>query len=139
MIILDTNVVSETMRPAPDRTVVAWLDRQIEASIWITSVTVFDVRTGIEILPPSRRRAALSADFELFLDTFIHGRVIVFDTEAARADASLTADRKRNDRPGELRDTMIEGIAMATGASLATRNTRHFDDLTIALIDPWTA
>jgi predicted nucleic acid-binding protein len=139
MVILDTNVVSETMRPIPDQAVIAWLDRQAEASIWITSVTVLEIRTGIEVLPPSRRRLALSVDFERFLDSEIRGRVMAFDTEAARTAAKLTADRQRSGRPGDLRDSMIAGIAIATGASLATRNMRHFDDLPIALIDPWTA
>jgi hypothetical protein len=133
MIILDTNIVSETMRPTPDGAAVAWLDRQAEASIWITSATVFEVRTGIEILSPGRRRAGLSADFEQFLDSVIEGRVIAFDAEAPRTAARLTADRRRAGRLGELRDTMIAGIA------LATRNVRHFADLSITLIDPRTA
>ncbi|MDR3531347.1 MAG: type II toxin-antitoxin system VapC family toxin [Rhodopila sp.] len=137
MIILDTNVVSEVMRLTADPSVIAWLDNQAEGSIWITSATVLEVRTGIELLPPGRRRTTLSFDFERFLDTDIQGRVVAFDSDAAHATASITAARRRLGRPGELRDSMIAGIALSTGASLATRNTRHFDDLTIALIDPW--
>jgi toxin FitB len=139
MIILDTNVVSEMMRLASSEAVAGWLDRQDETSIWITSVTVLEVRTGIEVLPPGRRRDNLSADFERFLEAFIQGRVVAFDTGAARAAAKLTADRQRVGRSGEIRDTMIAGIALAAGASLVTRNTRHFDDLSIDLINPWTA
>jgi toxin FitB len=139
VIILDTNVVSELMRLTSNKAVVAWLDRQVEASIWITSVTVFEVRTGIEILPPSRRRTDLSADFEQYLEAEIQGRVVAFDARAARAAARLTADRQRAGRPGDLRDTMIAGIAVVADAMLATRNVRHFAGLSIAVIDPWSA
>jgi toxin FitB len=107
--------------------------------VWITSITVLEIRTGIEILPEARHRDTLSFDFERFLDTDIQSRMVAFDTEAARIAAAMTAGRRRAGRPGELRDTMIAGIAIACAATLATRNTRHFDDLSINLIDPWTA
>jgi predicted nucleic acid-binding protein len=137
MIILDTNVVSELMRRPAEPNVVAWLDHQIEDLIWITSITILEVRTGIELLSASRRRMSLSADFDKFLDIDINNRVITFDGKAAHATASLIAERRRRGQPGDLRDGMIAGIALATGASLATRNTRHFDDLAIELINPW--
>jgi predicted nucleic acid-binding protein len=137
MIILDTNVVSEMMRRESNKAVVAWLDQQIGSAIWITSVTELEVQTGIEILSPGRRKNELSEAFELFLASLIRGRVAAFDGRAARAAAKLTADRRRVGRPVDIHDTMIAGIALATGASLVTRNTRHFDDLSITLIDPW--
>lgn len=139
MILIDTNVVSEVMRLRPNPKVITWLDRQGEAEIWITSVTVFEIRSGIELLPEGRRRSIRSADFEGFLETDIEGRVQAFSTDAARLSAGVTAARRRAGRPGDLCDTMIAGIALATGAALATRNTRHFADLSITLIDPWTA
>jgi predicted nucleic acid-binding protein len=139
MIILDTNVVSEMMRLDPDPSVIAWLDRQAEAAVWITSVTVLEVRTGIEFLPTGRRQTNLSFDFERFMDTDIQGRVVAFDSEAARLTATVIATRRRIGRSGELRDSMIAGIVIATGADLAARNTRHFNDLSITLVDPWTA
>jgi len=89
MIILDTNVVSDLMRLVSDKGVVAWLDRQIAESVWITSVTVFEVRTGIEVLPPGRRRIDLSDDFEQYLEADIQGRVVVFDARAAHVAAKL--------------------------------------------------
>lgn len=138
MIILDTNVVSALMRRPADPCVVAWLDSQVEEAIWITSITVLEVRTGIELLPAGRRRMTLSADFEQFLDSDIHDRVVTFDSNAAHLTACLIATRRRAGRSGDLRDSMIAGIAMATKASLATRNTRHFADLAVALVDPWT-
>jgi predicted nucleic acid-binding protein len=126
------------MRLIADPGVIGWLDSQTAGVIWITSVKVLEVRTGIELLPAGRHRTTLSVDFEAFLDADIEGRVVAFDTDAARITASIIAARRRAGRPGDLRDTMIAGIAVATGASLATRNTRHFDDLSIALINPWT-
>jgi len=137
VIILDTNVVSALMRQPADPSVVGWLDQQEALSIWITSVTVLEVRTGIELLPASRRRMTLWANFERFLDTDIHDRVITFDSDAAHVTASVIAERRRVGRPGDLRDSMIAGIVLATGASLATRNVRHFADLPITLVDPW--
>jgi predicted nucleic acid-binding protein len=139
MMILDTNVISDLMRLVSDKGVVAWLDRQIAESVWITSVTVFEVRTGIEVLPPGRRRIDLSDDFEQYLEADIQGRVVVFDARAAHVAAKLTADRQRAGRPGDLRDTMIAGIAVVAEATLATRNVRHFADLPIAVVNPWSA
>jgi hypothetical protein len=139
MIILDTNVVSEVMRLVPDPRVVEWIDHHAEGSVWITSITVLEIRTGIELLPTGRRRDTLSTDFERFLDTDIQGRVVAFDTAAAEATARLAAGRRRSGRGGDIRDTMIAGIAMVTEAILATRNTRHFDDLSITVVNPWAA
>jgi toxin FitB len=93
----------------------------------------------LEIMPESRRRAMLSEDFQLLLQEDLEGRVINFDSEAAHATAALIASRRGAGRTGELRDSMIAGIAIAAGAALATRNTRHCDDLPITVINPWTA
>ncbi len=79
------------------------------------------------------------ADFDEFLALVIQGRLMAFDVHAAQSAAVLTADRQRSGRPGELRDTIIAGIAIAAGAALATRNTRHFADLPVPVIDPWAA
>lgn len=139
MIILDTNVVSEVMRLVPDPRVVAWIDQHEEGSIWITSITVFEIRTGIELLPIGRRRHTLSSDFERFLDTDIQERVVAFDTAAAEVAATLAADRRRAGRGAEIHDTIIAGIAMVAEATLATRNVRHFEDLSVTVVDPWSA
>jgi predicted nucleic acid-binding protein len=138
MIILDTNVVSKIMRATSDVVVTGWLDRLERVLVWTTAITVLEVRTGIELLPPSSRRAGLAEDFERFLSVLIDGRVMGFDMGAAIAAARLTADRKRSGRPVEVRDTMIAGIAVANGATVATRNTRHFADLSVPVINPWT-
>jgi predicted nucleic acid-binding protein len=139
LLILDTNVISELMRTVPDRSVVAWLDNQIRSSVWITSITVMELYQGIQALPSSRRRTALDVELGLVISENIANRIASFDDAAAKATASITTERRRRGRPGELRDTMIAGIAITTGAEFATRNTRHFDDLSIRLVDPWTA
>jgi len=137
MIILDTNVLSELMRQRPERAVAIWLDRQAEPSVWTTSINVFEIRSGIEVMSHSRRRSRLESEFERMIEEDISGRVISFDIAAAERAASLLASRQRAGRPGELRDTMIAGIVLANNATLATRNTRHFADLAMPVVNPW--
>jgi predicted nucleic acid-binding protein len=137
MTILDTNVLSALMHIAPDKNVVAWLDRQPRASIWITSITVLEIHFGLQIMPGGKRRSALVQSFQELLDKIDH-RVVPFDVAAAQEAGDLMASRQKNGRPGDLRDTMIAGIAMAQHATLATRNTAHFEDIVVPLVDPWT-
>ena len=137
MIILDTNVISALMRAQPETSVTEWLDRQPSTSIWITAVTVMEIQFGLATMAIGRRRQMLTKSFDQLLQVEIEGRVAPFDTEAARHAADLMAVRKRKGRPGEARDTMIAGIALARHATLATRNTSHFDDLSVPVINPW--
>ena len=139
MIILDTNVLSELMRTAPAPPVVSWLDRQPAESVWITSITVFEARLGLALLTQSRRRRTLETAFARLLEEDLENRVLDFDTPAAISAAFLAAERQREGRPADMRDTQIAGIALARRATLATRNTRHFADLKVPVIDPWTA
>jgi toxin FitB len=139
MIILDTNVLSALMRKEPERAVVAWLDRQPAQSIWITSVTLFEVRFGLALLPTGRRRQMLEAAFTRLLQEDLENRVLDFDSAAAIEAATLAADRQKAGRPVDIRDTQIAGIALARRATLATRNVRHFADLKVPLADPWLA
>ena len=138
MIILDTNVVSELMQIAPERKVVQWLDQQPWPSLWTTAVTVFEIRLGLEIMAEGRRRIALTRAWEETLAR-MNQQIIPFDTEAAEHASTLTVSRKTRGRPRELRDTMIAGMVLSRHATLATRNVRDFDDLTGAIVDPWTA
>jgi len=139
VIILDTNVLSALMRPAPEQPVVTWLDRQPAESVWITSITVFEARFGLALLPQGRRRRALEAAFARLLEDDLENRVLDFDAAAATAAAALAADRQRAGRPADMRDTQIAGITLARHATLATRNLRHFSDLKVPAVDPWTA
>jgi len=138
MIILDTNVLSALMLRAPDQRVAAWLDRQPGSSIWTTSVTLFEVRFGLELLPIGKRRASLIAGLERLLTT-INYRIIPFDAEAAHEAGVLMASRKVGGQLKELRDTMIAGIVLSRRAALATRNVRDFDDIGAVVINPWSS
>ncbi len=137
MIILDTNVLSALMRQVPDQKVVVWLDQQPRTSVWITSVTVFEIQFGLQILPSGRRKILLSEAFDELL-VRIGQRVVAFDAAAALRAGDLMAMRQRKGRPVDLRDTIIAGIALAQHATLATRNIVHFEDTHIPLVNPWT-
>jgi predicted nucleic acid-binding protein len=139
VIILDTNVLSALMQKSADSAVIDWLDRQPPDSIWITSVTLFESRLGLALLPQGRRRAALVSAFSRLLEEDLENRVLDFDSAAATEAAELAAQRHRAGKLVDIRDTLIAGIALARRAALATRNRRHFADLRIAVIDPWHA
>jgi predicted nucleic acid-binding protein len=137
MIVIDTNVLSALMREIPERPVVEWLDRQAAESIWITSITLFEARLGIALLPKGRRRKALESAFDKLLVEDLEGRVLDFDQPAAEAAAQLAAGRQRAGHTIDMRDTQIAGIVIARRAELATRNVRHFSDLNVDVINPW--
>jgi len=136
MIILDTNVISALMLRTPDPTVAAWLDRQPRTSVWTTSVTLFEIRFGLEAMPSGKRRDTLFEDLERLLLSIDH-RIAPLDADAAQQAGVLMASRKLKGRPRELRDTMIAGIVLANHATLATRNIRDFDDIGAKIVDPW--
>ena len=138
MIILDTNVLSAVMQTAPDPSVVSWLDRQPAESVWTTAITAMEIRLGIELLSAGKRRAAIEDAFVRMLHGDLEGRVLPFDQSAAEAAAHLAATRRRSGRMVDIRDTQIAGIALARRGTLATRNVRHFQDLNIAVVDPWS-
>jgi predicted nucleic acid-binding protein len=138
VIILDTNVLSALMRQTPDQKVIAWLDEQSRSSVWTTSVTVLEIQFGLRILAAGRRRESLTEAFEILLKK-MDERVVTFDVAAARKASDLMAARHKKGRPVDLRDTMIAGIALAQHATLATRNTPHFEDAAIPLVNPWDA
>ena len=125
------------MRSVPDAAVVSWLDRQPAESIWITSITLFEARFGLALLPSGRRRQRLESEFDRLLREDLENRVLDFDSAAAAEAAALAAARQKGGRPVDMRDTQIAGIALARHATLATRNVRHFADLEISIVDPW--
>jgi predicted nucleic acid-binding protein len=137
VIILDTNVLSALMRIAPEAQIVRWLDRQPAESIWITAITLFETRLGLALLPKGRRRQSLELAFDRLLEEDLENRVLDFDSAAATEAAVLAAARQRAGRGVDMRDTQIAGIALARRATLATRNVRHFQDLSVTVIDPW--
>jgi toxin FitB len=138
MTILDTNVLSALMHVAPERNVVAWLDHQPRTSIWTTSITVLEIRFGLQTMAGGKRRSALIQSFQELLGMIDH-RVVPFDVAAAEHAGDLMASRHKKGRLGDLRDTMIAGIVIAQHATLATRNIAHFEDTPVPLVDPWTS
>lgn len=138
MILLDTNVVSALMRLNPDPAVVAWLDDQPAESVWTTSVTVFEVRFGLQTLEGGRRRRHLERAFDDLLRVDLQGRIQPFDGSAATAAAGVAAEQRRLGRTVEIRGVQIAGIASVRRATLATRNLRHFEGVGVSLVDPWT-
>jgi predicted nucleic acid-binding protein len=138
VIVLDTNVVSALMRQEPDPIVVAWLDGLPPESIWTTSITVFEVRLGLEILAVGRRRRQLEDAFAKVLEEDLEGRVLPFDQTGAQAAGRIAAERRQAGRPVEIRDVQIAGVVQARKATLATRNTRHFEECGLTLVDPWS-
>lgn len=108
---------------------VDWLGAQPPGPVWTTPVTLFEIRAGLELLTPSRRRRRLEAAFERVLDDDLGQRVLAFDVAAADAAAEVVTRNQRVGRVVEVRDAQIAGIALARKASVATRNTGHFKDL----------
>lgn len=138
MILLDTNVVSALMRPDREPAVVEWLDARPTESVWTTSITVFEIRTGLELLATGRRRRHLEQVFEDIMTQGLEGRVQPFDPPAAFAAGRIAATQRRAGRTVEIRDVQIAGIATARKATLATRNVRHFEGIDVDLVDPWS-
>ncbi len=101
-------------------------------------MTLLEVLFELQILATGKRRSLLLPAFETALDMMGH-RIASFDAEAASQAAELIATRQRKGRPGDLRDTMIAGIVLARRATLATRNTSHFEDLSVPVVNPWNA
>ena len=137
MIILDTNILSAVMREIPDSIIVEWLDLQARESIWTTAITVFEIQLGLSILEKGKRRERLEQTFQLALEEIFEGRVLPFDEASAMASADIAAKRRRKGITMDMRDTQIAGIAVAKRSSLATRNTKDFQELTVPVINPW--
>ncbi|MCK1732407.1 type II toxin-antitoxin system VapC family toxin [Bradyrhizobium sp. 138] len=137
MIVLDTNVISEFMRPAPSAAVERWMSAVPAASIFISSITEAELRYGLALLPASRRQRQLIAQAEAMLAEDFAGRILPFDSSAAAAYARIAAARRLAGRPISQSDAQIAAIAVSRGASLATRNVGDFVDCGINVIDPW--
>ncbi len=135
--VLDTNVVSELMRPAPNAAVLAWLNNQPADTLWLNSVVVSELLYGIARLPDGKRRAQMAQTVRSMLDEDFSGRVLPFDLEAAVVYADLVAMRERQGLPMDVADAQIAAICLAHGAALATRNTKHFEGLGLTLMNPW--
>jgi predicted nucleic acid-binding protein len=139
VIVFDTNVISALMRADPDPSVARWFDGLPSESVWTTSITLFEVQSGIERLAAGRRRRQLVVEFAKVLAEDIQDRVLSFDVAAAQEAALLAVRRERRGEPIDFRDTLIAGIVLSRRAEFATRNLRHFRDLSVTVVDPWAA
>lgn len=138
MIVLDTNVLSEALRPSPDTSVLEWFAKQPRASLFTTTVTRGEILYGIRLLSDGKRRRALwDAAVKIFSDDFA-GQVLSFDNDAADTYAEIAASRRSAGKPISQFDAMIVAMARSRGASLATRNVKDFDDCGVDVVNPWT-
>jgi len=137
MIVLDTNVLSETLRPRPSPQVLEWLRRQPRTTLFTTSITEGEIRFGLELLPSGKRRAALQSAIAHIFDVDMAGCVLPFDSAAAREFAAVAASRRHTGSPISQADAQIAAIVRSRGAVLATRNIQDFVDCGFAVIDPW--
>jgi hypothetical protein len=139
MIVLDTNVLSELMKPAPAESVVRWVASQAATSLYTTAVTQAEILHGIMLMPPGRRRNAFEAAAEAMFNEEFGARTLAFGSDAARAYARIAAERRRAGRPILQFDAQIAGIARSAGAALATRNVADYDGCGVKVINPWEA
>ena len=137
MIIIDTTVISELMRLRPEPAVMAWFAAQYSAELYLTTINEAELRAGAAILPPGRRRERLAAEVDAVVREEFAGRVLPFDSAAARAYAEIAGARRSLGRPILEADCQIAAIACASEAAVATRNSADFWHCGIALIDPW--
>lgn len=137
MIILDTNVLSELMKPAPGKHVARWMASQPASSVYTTSITQAEILYGIAVLAAGARRSALEAAAEAMFAEDLSDRVLAFGADAARPYARIAAERRRAGRPISQFDAQIAAIARSSGAALATRNVADYDGCGIRLINPW--
>ena len=137
MIILDTNVLSEALRPSPSDQVLRWLAAQEPSAVYITAITQAEVLYGIEILPAGKRRARLAAAVDKIFSEEFSGRILPFDQEAARLFPQIVAGREAAGRPISQFDALIAAISCSRRAAIATRNTDDFQGCGIRIVNPW--
>ncbi len=137
MIILDTNVVSELMRPTPERTVLRWFSGQSAEDLHVTAVTVAEILYGIELISSSRRRDVVRAGAEKMFGDVFADRILTFEDRAARAFSQIASSRRRQGKPMSEIDAQIAAIVRVHGATLATRNPYVFEGCGVRLVNPW--
>ena len=137
MVVLDTSVVSELMLESPRTEVLVWIDDQLSRDLFVTAVTEAEVRIGIAILPQGARRRGLADIADKTLGDLFDGRVLPFDSNAARAYADIAAARRATGRPISQSDCQIAAIARSHGMVVATRNVDDFMEAGVEVIDPW--
>jgi len=139
MILLDTNVISEPLRRAPEARVIEWIDAQPLESLYLSAMTVAELRAGVALLPAGKRRAALHEYLEKSVMPMFVGRVLPFDLACTNAYAELLAKARKAGSGIETVDACIAAVAIANGFAVATRDTSPFQAAGLTVIDPWEA
>ena len=139
MIVIDTNVLSEALKPLPSPTVLSWLATQEPTSVFTTAITQAEVLYGVELLKPGRRRTRLLAVVENLFSEDFEGQILPFDEDAARAYARIVVAREKSGRPISQFDAMIAAIAHCHRAAVATRDTSDFEGCGVQVVNPWAA
>jgi toxin FitB len=137
MIVFDTNVISETMRPAPDAAVLRWIRSIPRREIWTCTIVLAELFSGMDLMPTGKRQQLLREKMAQLVPTLFMNQILLFDVSAARAYGPILAARKASGRPIDQFDAQIAATALANGATLATRNTADFEDCGIQLVNPW--
>jgi predicted nucleic acid-binding protein len=137
VIVLDTNVVAEPMKPRGDPAVLDWLDRQASETLYLTAISLSELLVGIQIMPEGRRRKGLSSALSEVLNALFESRILAFDHTAAAGYATLVASARRKGRVISMADAQIAAIALAHGFAVATRDTEPFAAAGLSVIDPW--
>jgi toxin FitB len=137
MIVFDTNVISEVLRPAPEPAVLAWLRSVPRREIWTCTVVLAELFSGVDLMPAGKRRQLLREKMEQLVPTLFMNQILLFDLSSARAYGSILAARHAIGRPIDEIDAQIAAIVKVHGAALATRNIRDFEHCGIPLVNPW--
>ena len=137
MIPLDTNVVSELMKLAPEPAVMVWINTLPGSTVFISAVTQAEILYGVALVPEGKRREGLAQAARIAFETYFRGRILPFDSEAAEAFAALAAGRRQVGRPISQADAQIAAIARSRGAALATRNVADFEGCGVEIVNPW--
>jgi len=137
VVILDTNVISEPLKPAGDANVLAWLDQQDIETLYLTAITVAELRFGIAALPLGAKKRRLQEDFEETILSLFSGRILPFEEESTYAYAKIRAEAKSVGKAIAITDGFIAAIALQRGFQVATRDTSPFAAAGISVINPW--
>ena len=138
MIVLDTNVISEALKPAPHEGVIQWLDSQALETLFLSAISLAELRSGLEILKPGKKRDLLREKLELSTFPMFAGRVLPFDQSCTQPYAEVIASSRRKGFPISAADAFIAAIAITNVFSVATRDTRPFVTAGVSVIDPWS-
>jgi toxin FitB len=137
VILLDTNVVSEPLRPVPDARVIHWVDAQALETLFLSAITVAELRAGVALLPAGKRRTALQKSLETQVLPLFAGRVLPFDLSCTTACARLLAKARVSGLAISAADGYIAAIAATNGFTVASRDVGAFKAAGVVVINPW--